>query len=145
VTRPTVAGVQHDPRDIPEPSVSLLVRRAGSDTVGLARISPSTGSEELERLAATGGLFVLADLAAVRSAAPIAAAGFDQDRARRRAHQVFFTASVPFAPRLLEGAFTLLRSDGIELVEANAGETYSLLLESLGFKEGPGANLLYWL
>jgi hypothetical protein len=38
-----------------------------------------------------------------------------------------------------------LRSDGIEVVEASAGQTYSLLLESLGFREGAGANLLYWL
>jgi hypothetical protein len=145
VASPTLAWVRLDPQDVPEPSGSLLVRRAGSDTVGLTRLSASTAGEELERLAAMGGLFVLADLAAAPSRAPIAAAAFDEDRGGRRARLVFFSASLPFAPRLLEGAFTLLRSDGIELVEANASETYSLLLASLGFREGPGANLLYWL
>jgi hypothetical protein len=145
VAWPTLAWVQHDPQDVPEPSVSLLVRRAGPDTVGLTRLSSSTDREELERLAAMGGLFVLADLAAAPSTAPIAAAAFDQDRDSKRARLVFFSASLPFAQRLLEGAFTLLRSDGIELVEANAGETDSLLLKSFGFKEGAGANLLYWL
>jgi hypothetical protein len=145
VAAPILAWVQHDPEDVPEPSVSLLVRRAGSDTVGLTRLSSSTDGEELERLAAMGGLFVLADLAAPPSTAPIAAAAFDKDRDGRRARLVFFSASFPFAPRLLEGAFTLLRSDGIELVEANAGKTDSLLLESLGFREGSDANLLYWL
>ena len=142
---PILAGVQHDSQDIPEPSASLLVRRAGSDTVDVSRLSPSTDGEELERLAAMGGLFVLADLAAAPSTPPIAAAAFDEDRGSRRARLVFFSASLPFAPRLLEGAFTLLRSDGIELVEAHAGETDSLLLERLGFKVGPDANLLFWL
>ena len=55
------------------------------------------------------------------------------------------TKLFPLAPRLLEGAFTLLRSEGIEFVEASAGKTYSLLLEGLGFWESAGANLLYWL
>jgi len=137
--------VQHEPDEVPEPSASLLVRRANSDTVGLARLSSSAGGRDLERLAATGGLFVLADLAAEPSTALIAAAAFDEDRDSRRAHLVFFSASLPFAPRMLEGAFTLLRADGIELVEANAGETDGLLLERLGFRKGPGANVLYWL
>jgi hypothetical protein len=123
----------------------MLVRRAGADTVRLTRLSSSTGGKELERLAALGGLFELADLAAAPSTGPIAAAAFDEDRDSRRARLVFFSASPPFGPRLLEGALVLLRSDGIELVEANAGESYSPLLESLGFREGPGANLLYWL
>jgi hypothetical protein len=92
-----------------------------------------------------GGLFVLADLAAAPSTPPIAAAAFDEDRASRRARLVFFSASLPFAQRLLEGAFTLLRSDGIALVEASGGETSSPLLRNLGFRDGPGANLLYWL
>jgi hypothetical protein len=141
----TLAGVRHDTEDFPEPSVSLLVRRAGSDTVGLTRLSSSRGGEELERLAAMGGLFVLADVAAAPSSAPLAVAAFEKDGDCRRARLVFFSASLPFAPRLLEGAFILLRSDGVELVEADAGEAYSLLLERLGFREGPGANLLYWL
>jgi hypothetical protein len=145
VAGPTVAGVQSDPHEPLEPSASLLVRRAGSETAGLTQLWSSTGGEELERLAAVGGLFELADLAAAASTAPLAAAAFDEDRASRRARLVSFSASLPFAGRLLEGAFTLLRSDGIELVEADAGETYSLLLESLGFGEGPGAKLLYWL
>jgi hypothetical protein len=145
VASPTLASVPHDPQDVQQPSVSLLVRRAGSDTVGLTRLSAAISGEELQRLAAMGGLFVLADLAAAPSVAPIAAAAFDADRDSRRARLVFFSASLPFAQRLLEGAFTLLRSDGIELVEADAGDTCRLLLERLGFREGPGANLLYWL
>jgi DNA-binding SARP family transcriptional activator len=79
-------------------------------------------------------LFVLTDLAEEPTAVPIAAAAFDKDRDSRRARLVFFSANLPFAQRLLDGVFTLLRSDGIELVEANAGQTYSPLLESLGFK-----------
>jgi hypothetical protein len=122
-----------------------LVRRAGSDTLGLTPLSSATDGEELSRLAAMGGLFVLADLAAGASSAPIAVAAFDEDRASRRARLVFFSASIPFAQRLFDGALTLLRLDGIELVEANAGEIYSPLLKSLGFREGPRANLLYWL
>jgi hypothetical protein len=108
-------------------------------------MSSSTDREELERLAAMGGLFVLADLAAAPSSAPIAAAAFDVDRGSRRARLVFFSAEPPYAQRLLDGALTLLRSDGMELVEANAGETYDVFLKRLGFREGPGANLLYWL
>ena len=88
---------------------------------------------------------MLADLAAAPSTAPLAAAAFDEDRDGRRARLVLFSGSLPLAPRLLEAAFTLLRSDGIEFVEASAGEPYSLLLESLGFREGAGPNLLYWL
>jgi hypothetical protein len=122
-----------------------LVRRAGPGTLGLAGRPPSTGDEELDRLAARGGLFVLAELATAPSTAPLAAAAFDEDRDSRRARLVFFCASLPLAPRLLEGAFTLLRSEGIEFVEASAGQTYSLLLEGLGFRESAGANLLYWL
>jgi hypothetical protein len=137
--------VQHDPEDVPEAFVSLLVRRADAGTVGLARLSASSGGEELERLAATGGVLVLADLAASPSTAPLAAVAFDEDRASRRARLAFFSASPLFAPRLLEGAFTLLRSDGIELVEAGAGEPYSGLLERFGFRGGRGSNLLYWL
>jgi hypothetical protein len=128
-----------------EPTGQLLVRRAGSDTDGLARLSSSKGGEELERLAAMGGLFVLADLAAAPPAAPIAAAAFDIDGGSRRARLVFFSADPPYAQRLLDGVLTLLRSDGIELVEANDGDTYDVLLKRLGFKKGPGANLLYWL
>jgi hypothetical protein len=127
------------------PTGQLLVRRAGSDTVGLARLASSTGAEELERLAALGGLFVLTDLAAAPPAAPIAAAAFDIDGGSRRARLVFFSAELPLAQRLLDGALTLLRSDGVELVESDAGEPYDLLLEGLGFRVGPGANLLYWL
>lgn len=145
VAGPTLAWVQDHPEDVPEPSASLLVRRAGSDPGGLARLSSLTSGRDLGRLAALGGLFVLADLAAEPSAAPIAAAAFEEDRDSRRAHLVFFSASLSFAPRMLEGAFTLLRSDGIELVEANAGETDSVLLERLGFRKGPGANVLHWL
>ena len=96
-------------------------------------------------MAARGGLFVLADLAAAPSTAPLAVAAFDEDRDSRRARLVSFCASRPLAPRLLEGAFTLLRSDGIEFVEASAGEAYSPLLERLGFRKGPGADLVYWL
>jgi hypothetical protein len=75
----------------------------------------------------------------------MAAAAFDEDIDSRRARLVLFSAASPMAQRLLDGAFTLLRSDGIEGVEADAGETYSGLLESLGFRKGPGPNLLYWL
>lgn len=39
----------------------------------------------------------------------------------------------------------LLRSDGIELVEAEAGEEHSLLLGRLGFRDGPDAKLPYWM
>ena len=144
MTGPTLAWVQHDLQG-GEPFVSLLVRRAGFGTVDLAEVFPSMGGEALDRLAATGGLFVLTDLAAAPSTAPIAAAAFDKNRDGRRARLVFFSASLPCAQRLLDGAFTLLRSDGIERVEASAGQTYSVLLERLGFREGPGPNLLYWL
>jgi hypothetical protein len=96
-------------------------------------------------LAAMGGLFVLADLAAAPSTAPLAAAAFEKDRDRRRARLVFFSGSLSHARRLLADALTLLRSEGIELVEANGGGGYSSLLESLGFTEGTGGDLLYWL
>jgi hypothetical protein len=137
--------VQSDSQDARDPSVSLLVRRVGVGAVDLARLLPSPAGEDLERLALAGGLFVLADLAAAPSTAPLAVAAFDKDRGSRRARLVLFSACPHLAQRLLEGAFTLLRSEGIEGVEADAGETYSVLLQSLGFTKGPGANLLYWL
>jgi hypothetical protein len=145
VVGPTLGRVEYDPEDAPEPSVSLLVRRAGADTAGLALLFPSTSGEDLERVAKTGGLFILADLAAAPSSAPLAAAAFEEDIDSRRARLVLFSACPPLAKRLLDGAFTLLRSDGIEGVEADAGERHSVLLENLGFRRGPGANLLYWL
>lgn len=115
------------PDGVVEPSTSLLVRRMDS-----------------------GGLFVLADLAAERSSALIAVAVFDKDGDARSARLVFFSIGDPekegrIGQRLLEGALMLLRSDGIELVEASASEPYRPLLERFGFRKGPDAKLLYWL
>ena len=137
----TMVAVNPNCQDVPEP-ISLLVRRVNS---GARPVAALAADVELERLTAMGGLFVLADLADDPSAEPLGVAVFDPQRDDRRARLVFFSAEGPHGQRLLEGALMLLRSDGIELVEAEAGEEHSLLLERLGFSDGPGAKLLYWM
>jgi hypothetical protein len=140
-----VASVPSDADESPGPSAWLLVRRARLQSVDPARLFSWEDREDVERLAAMGGLFVLTDLAAAPCTAPLAAAALETDSVGRRAHLVFLSGDLPFAQRLLDGAWTLLRSEGIELVEASGENPYRGLLEGLGFSEALGGNLLYWL
>jgi len=135
-----------------DPSALLLVRRVSTDAGGLTGMSGSgpAAEQDLARRAATGGLFVLADLAAEPGCAPKATAVFDWEGDSGRARLVLFSIESPedqagIGRRLLEGALMLLRSYGVELIEANTDERFSPLLEKLGFRQDYGAKLLYWL
>lgn len=132
---------------------SLLVRRAGPDaTRSLAAVMTSISGPELRDCAAAGGLFVLADVVWDAAVRPLAAAAFSLDMSGRRAS--LRGMAVPgdgsarrLGERLLAGAAMLLRAEGIEAVEADAGKSPGLagLLRSAGFEEVGGGQLVYWL
>ncbi len=155
------ASMDPVPYEASSQSVSLLVRRVPSealtpsdvDNIGAGRATPGFGPVakwDLDRHAATGGLFVLTDLAGEPSSVPMAVAVFEKVENDHRARLVFLSIDGPdrqpeMIRRLLEGALMLLRSDGIELVEAGGGEALRQLLENHGFQASHEGKLLYWL
>jgi len=137
---------------------TLLVRRADLDSVELVRgvLGPSPVSlEELVRLTRGGGVLVLGDVALPPGAAPVAAVVLELDRAERRARLVALRVldrlrGRGLGRRLFDGATMLLRSEGIERIDASAAvdAAAASFLTVAGFVPVLGADqptLVYWL
>jgi GNAT superfamily N-acetyltransferase len=128
------------------PTAPLLVRWAGPDAqraVAAVLRDAGAGPAEVAGLVRRRGVLVLSDLTRPPSAPPLAAAAFRIDRPARSAQLIAIGVPEPrrrqgLGRRLLSGALPLLRAEGVDRVQAWAGERSagaSLLLDA-GFTVG---------
>jgi N-acetylglutamate synthase-like GNAT family acetyltransferase len=132
-----------DPVPVDRPA-TLLVRRATGEVIDPVRrlLLSQLQAGELDRLAAGRQVLVLADVASAPDAAPLGAVAFDVDTGRRVARLRAIAVTGPLrhrglGRRLLEGALTLLRSEGLEAVEAEVtAPADAEFLTAVGFEPG---------
>ena len=153
-----MALVDHDPDRENNEAATLLVRRADFESVeqvrGVLGSSP-VSLEELVRLTRGGGVLVLGDVALPPGAAPVAAVVLELGRAERRARLVALRVvdrlrGRGLGRRLFGGATMLLRSEGIERVDASAAvdTAAAAFLVAVGFVPALAEDqptLVYWL
>lgn len=144
-----------DPLPVDRPG-TLLVRRANREAADHVRrlLSSHLGPGELDRLIAARQVLVLADVAAAPHAAPLGAVAFEADTGSRVARLRAIAVTGPLrhrglGRRLLEDALTLLRSEGLEIVEAEVtAPADAAFLTAVGFEprqRAPQRQLAYRL
>ncbi len=137
---------------------TLLVRRARADhLVGVAPLLAGSGlsTSELTHLAHAGGVVVLADVALPPATPPLAAVAIDLDWELRVGRLVAVGVAAPLrghglGRRLFAGLVMLLRSEGIERVDAHVppGSQVAMFLTTVGFTTTLATvplGLVYWL
>ena len=156
--RVTVDGV--DPENDPNryETSTLLVRRAAADHLGgVAPLLAGSGltAGELTNIAHAGGVVVLADVALPPTSPPLAAAVIQLDPDRRVGRLVAVGVAAQLrgrglGRRLFAGLVMLLRSEGIERVDAHASPAsqVAMFLTAVGFTTNHAtlpSGLVYWL